>query len=83
MRYLYFNDEESDESKIIGDIMQLSFNGMAIEEIEKEYGQVERIVSWEEAIVNECKDKVLPNNVFDLKNENKAYITKNELIGKL
>jgi len=83
MKYLYFNDEESDESRIIGDIMQLSFNGMGIEEIEQEYGHVERIVKWEEAVVNECKDKILPENVFDLNNQNKAYFKKDELIVKL
>jgi hypothetical protein len=31
MKTLHFNDEESDEAKIIGEIMQLSFNGMDID----------------------------------------------------
>jgi hypothetical protein len=46
---------------------------MSIEDIEKEYGQVERIVTYEEAIKRECKDHKIPQNVFDVKNKNSTY----------
>lgn len=71
--HLNFNHEENDEARIIGDIMQMSFRDMSIEDIEKEYGQVERIVTFEEAIKRECKDHKMPQNVFDVKNENSTY----------
>ena len=70
---LHFNHEESDEARIIGDIIQMSFRDMSIEDIEKEYGHVERIITYEEAIKRESKDHKVPQNVFDLKNQNWAY----------
>jgi hypothetical protein len=70
---LHFNHEENDEARIIGDIIQMSFRDMSIEDIEKEYGQVERIVNYEEAIKREGKDHKIPQNVFDLNNDNRAY----------
>ena len=45
---------------MVGDIIQVSFNDMTIDQIEKEYGNVERVVTLEEAIVNECKGKEIP-----------------------
>jgi hypothetical protein len=33
----HFNDEESDEAKSFGEIMQLAFNGMTVSDIEREY----------------------------------------------
>ena len=66
---------------MIGDVMQLSFNDMGIEDIEKEYGRVERVVTYEQAIINESKGNQIPENVFDLKNENRAY--KNVVLAKL
>ena len=60
LKYLHFNDEEGDEGHMVGDIIQVAFNDMAIDQIEKEYGQVERIVSLDEAIANECKDHQIP-----------------------
>ena len=53
--------------------MQMTFRDMSIEDIEKEYGQVERIVTYEEAIKGECKDHKIPQNVFDVKNQNSTY----------
>lgn len=53
MRQLWFNDEESDEAHIVGEIMQLAFNGMEIGQIEKEYGKVERLAEADgQKIVN-------------------------------
>ncbi len=60
IKLLYFNDEEGDEGRIIGDIMQMSFNDMEIEQIQKEYGEVERVVSYKQAVENECKDHKIP-----------------------
>ena len=35
--FQYYNDEEADEAKSLGEIMQLAFNGMTVADIEKEY----------------------------------------------
>ena len=33
----HFNDEEAEDAKNMGEIMQLAFNGMTVDSIEKEY----------------------------------------------
>lgn len=63
----HYNDEEAEEAKILSDIMQLTFNSMTIEEIEKEYcgegGKVERVKKLAEAVQEEYKGTI--PNVFD------------------
>ena len=80
---LNFSHEESDEARIIAEIMQMTFRDMSLEDIEKEYGHVERIISYEEAIKRECKNHKIPLNVFDLKNENSVYDRHKSVLAKL
>ena len=47
----HFNDEESDEAKVLGDLMQIAFSAMTVAEIEKEYeGPVERLRKLEDVV---------------------------------
>ncbi len=48
------------------EIMQLAFSGMVIEEIEKEYGQVQRLRRLEDVVKEDMPCGVIPN-VFDEK----------------
>jgi hypothetical protein len=64
----WFNDEESEEARVLGETMQLAFNGMTIGEIEKEYGQVERIKEY-----RQMDRSSIPENVFDLSGKNKSH----------
>jgi len=42
-----YNDEEGDDAKTMAEILQITFNGMTIEQIEKEYSsKVERLVPY-------------------------------------
>lgn len=47
----HYNDEEADEAKTLGEIMQLAFNGMTVDQIEKEYSSKVEIVQPYKATV--------------------------------
>lgn len=40
----HYNDEEADEAKTLGEIMQLAFHGMTVDDIEKEYSSKLEVV---------------------------------------
>lgn len=59
----YFNDEEWDLSRKYGEILQLSFAGLPIAHIEKEYGPMNRLQKFDDVIAKNYSSGI--PNVFD------------------
>lgn len=63
LKLQYFNDEETDGSKTIQDITHMAMLGQTREQIEQNYGKVQPVVGFEEAV--KAKEGLSPGLVLD------------------